>query len=43
MRVEYDALMKNQIWEFLPHPKGINFIGRKWVTYKIKFNSDEAT
>ena len=37
MNDELDQLEKNQTWELVPRPKGINFIGTKWV-FENKFN-----
>ena len=37
MNVELDQIEKNQTWELVPRPKGINVIGTKWV-FKNKFN-----
>jgi len=38
MKVEYDALIKNQTWNLVPYPNECNMIGNKWV-YKVKYNS----
>jgi histone deacetylase 1/2 len=35
MNSEHQALLRNQTWHLVPHPKGKNVIGCKWV-YKIK-------
>jgi len=37
MKVEYEALMKNQTWNLIPYPNGWNVIGNKWI-YKVKYN-----
>ena len=38
MKVEYEALMKNETWDLVPYPNEKNVIGNKWI-YKVKFNS----
>ena len=38
MKVEYEALMKNKIWNLVLYPNEKNVIGNKWI-YKVKFNS----
>ena len=40
MKVEYEALMKNETWDLVPYPNEKNVIGNKWI-YKVKFNSIE--
>ena len=37
MKVEYEALMKNETWDLVPYPNEKNVIGNKWI-YKVKFN-----
>jgi histone deacetylase 1/2 len=39
MDLEYSALLKNETWELVPPPKGINLIDSRWV-YKVKRNAD---
>ena len=39
MKVEYEALMKNETWDLVPYPNEKNVIENKWI-YKIKYNSD---
>ncbi|KAH9314961.1 hypothetical protein KI387_023588, partial [Taxus chinensis] len=39
MQLEYDALIKNNIWKLVPLPPGKHTIGYKWV-YKIKCKAD---
>ena len=36
---ELDQTEKNQTWELVPKPKGMNVIGTKWI-FKKKFNED---
>ena len=35
MKVEYEALMKNQTWDLVPYPNERN--RNKWI-YKVKYN-----
>ena len=37
MKVEYEALMKNQTWDLVPYPIEKNMIGNKGI-YKVNFN-----
>ncbi|KAD3641550.1 hypothetical protein E3N88_30774 [Mikania micrantha] len=39
MNDEMSALMKNETWDLVPKPEGVNCISCKWV-YKLKFKSD---
>lgn len=39
MSVEYDAQIRNQTWELVPLPKGMNIAHCKWV-YKTNFDAD---
>ena len=39
MHNELDRKEKNQIWELIPRPKGMNVIGTKWI-FKNKSNVD---
>ena len=32
---EYASIMKNDVWEVVPRPKGKSMIGSRWI-YKIK-------
>lgn len=36
---KFDALIRNQTWELVPHESHFNVVGNKWV-FKVKFNSD---
>ena len=36
---EYDSLLRNDTWDFVPLPKGKNVVGSRWVS-KLKHNSD---
>ena len=38
MKVEYEALMKNETWDLVPYPNEKNVISNNWI-YKVKFNS----
>ena len=38
MKVEYEALMKNETWNSVPYPNERNMIGNMWI-YKVKYNS----
>jgi len=37
MKVEYDALTKNETWDLVSYPNKRNMIGNKWI-YKFKYN-----
>ena len=37
--VEYDSIMKNQVWEAVPRPEGKKVVGSKWI-YKVKHAAD---
>ena len=39
MNKEYDSLLKNETWDLVPRPKGVNVVGNRWV-YKVKRNMD---
>jgi len=39
MQEEYNALLHNQTWSFIPLPANILAIGCKWV-FRVKENSD---
>ena len=36
---EYESIMKNQVWEFVPRPEGENAMGYRWI-YKVKHAAD---
>ena len=36
---EYDLIMKNQLWEVVPRPKGKKVVGSRWI-YKVKHAAD---
>ena len=38
---EYDSIMKNQVWEVVPRPKGKKVVGSKWI-YQVKHATDES-
>ena len=37
--VEYDSIMKNQVWEVVLRPQGKRVVGSKWI-YKVKHAKD---
>lgn len=37
--VEYDSIMKNDVWEVVPSPEGKSVVTSKWL-YKIKYIAD---
>ena len=39
MKIEYNALLKNQTWQLVDLPQGKQAINCKWV-YKTKFKAD---
>ena len=39
MMEEYQSIMKNDIWDVVPRPKGKSVITSKWI-YKIKHAAD---
>ena len=39
MQCEYISLLKNETWELVPSPRGINIVGCRWV-FKVKRNAD---
>lgn len=41
MNNEHQALLRNRTWHLVPHPKGKNIIGCKWV-YKVKRKADDT-
>ena len=38
---EYDSIMKNQVWEVVPRPKGKKVVGSRWI-YKVKHAADRS-
>ena len=36
---EYASIMKNDVWEVVPRPKGKKVVGFKWI-YKVKHAAD---
>ena len=36
---EYGSIMKNQVWEVVPRPKGKKVVGSTWV-YKVNYIID---
>jgi hypothetical protein len=41
MTKEHQSIMKNEVWEIVPRPKGKSVVTSKWV-YKIKHAADES-
>jgi len=41
MADEFEALIYNDTWQFIPRPPGANIVTGKWI-YKHKFNSDST-
>jgi hypothetical protein len=39
MAEEYSSIMRNDVWEIVPRPKGKSVVGSRWV-YKIKQGVD---
>jgi len=39
MMEEYQSIMKNDVWDVVPRPKGKSFVTSKWI-YKIKHAAD---
>ena len=39
MMVEYQSIMKNDVWEVVPKPEGKSVVSSKWI-YKIKHTTD---
>jgi hypothetical protein len=39
MMEEYASIMKNDVWEVVPRPKGKKVVGSKWI-YKVKHAAD---
>ena len=39
MNLEFDALLKNSTWTFVPHSQARNLVGYKWV-FRIKRKAD---
>ena len=40
MMEEYQSIMKNDVWEIVPRPKGTSMVTSKWI-YKIKMQHRE--
>ena len=38
MQSEYTSLLKNETWELVPPPRGINVVGPRWV-FKVQHNA----
>jgi hypothetical protein len=36
MQEEYDSIMRNDVWEAVPRPKGKSMVTSRWL-YKIKY------
>ena len=36
---EYQSIMKNDVWDVVPRPKGKSIVTSKWI-YKIKHDAD---
>ena len=36
---EYESIMKNQVWEFVPMPQGKKVVGSRWI-YKVKHTTN---
>jgi hypothetical protein len=36
---EYASIMKNNVWEVVPRPKGKSVVGSRWI-YKMKHAAD---
>ena len=41
MNSEFSSLIKNQTWDLVPRPPGVNVVGNRWL-YKVKRNSDRS-
>jgi hypothetical protein len=41
MMEEYQFIMKNDVWEVVPRPKGKSIVTSKWI-YKIKHAADDG-
>lgn len=39
MHEEYQSIMKNDVWDVVPHPEGKSVVTSKWI-YKIKHAAD---
>ena len=39
MHEEYDSIMKNDMWDLVPLPKGKKIIGSRWI-FKLKHKTD---
>ena len=38
---EHQSIMKNDVWDVVPRPKGKSILTSKWI-YKIKHAADES-
>jgi hypothetical protein len=41
MMEEYNSIMKNDVWEIVPRPKGKSVVTFKWL-YKLKYVADSS-
>lgn len=41
MEDEYNALIKNNMWDLVPYSDSMNVVGNKWV-FKLKLNPDDT-
>jgi len=41
MMEEYQSIMKNDVWEIIPRPKGKSVMTSKWI-YKIKHAANDS-
>ena len=39
MSAEYQSIVKNDVWDLVPRPKGKSVVNFKWI-YKIKHAAD---
>ena len=38
---EYDSIVRNSAWDFVPRPKGKSVVGSRWI-YKVKQAADRS-